>query len=159
MNFQRTKNGHCLTKLVLALSNDTVSYESAFQFRYEHIADDRKFGTRAREELKGLSNGFDLRSGTKKYFSAIAEIHLEIRAILEDFSNFAEITLKDWEHRWLTANPTLTSIGVVACHIEDDLKNENVNAAPLRIHQDQYLEKLRKRTAHHTNMSKRIVKN
>jgi hypothetical protein len=137
---------------------DTISYESAFQFRYEHIADDRKFGARAREELKRLSNGFDLRSGTKKYFSAIAEIHLETRVLLEDFSNFAEITLRDYEQRWLAANPTLTSIGVVACHVENDLKSESVEAAPLRIHQDQYLEKLRKRTAHHTNMSKRLVK-
>ena len=137
---------------------DTISYESAFQFRYEHIADDKKFGARAREELKKLSNGFYLRSGAKIYFSAIAEIHLETRELLEDFSNFAEVLLKDCEQRWLAANPTFTSIGVVACNIENDLKNENIEAAPLRIHQDQYLENLRRRTAHHTKMSKRIVK-
>jgi hypothetical protein len=138
-------------------SKDIVSYSSSLLFRYKYVAEDGRFDKRAKEYLRQQTSGFDLRNGLKQYFSEVAELHQEIRQLLDAHVGVAEVTLREWSEKWSLQNPGVTDIGVAAVKLVDGQESASVKEAYLKIDQDQYLTLLRGRTRHHLNMRKRTI--
>ena len=138
-------------------SRDIISYTSSPLFKYKHVAADGRFDKRAKEYLKQQTNGFDLRSGLKQYFSEVAELHQDIRKLLDASLEGAEATLRGWSEKWSCLNPGVTDIGVAAIKLVEGQKSPSFQEAYLKIHQDEYLTLLRGRTRHHRNMGKRTI--